>query len=165
LPAEPEHPADDYTLRPDRCVVEVSLRLLGVRLVRARLRVRSGELMVAGSPPAASLKAELLARPERIAPPVFARRGVPSRRRLSFAATDVGLPTGSHRANADGEVAVHGSVDTPWSLPLTVRVVPSDDTSILLAVHGRIRPPGTAKGWFASVGRFLWLDAAAEFVR
>lgn len=166
LPTTPEHPAERYVLRRGHCVVEVSLRLLGVRLIRARLRARGGDLVVTGSPPAASIQVDLLARPVRVAPPVaLLLRRIPRRRRLSFAAVDVDLPTGTDRAPLDGEITTLGSVVPTWRLPLTARIVPSDDATMLLAAQGPIRPLGTKRGGFAFIGRSLWLDAAAEFAR
>ncbi|HEY4021022.1 MAG TPA: hypothetical protein VGM75_20200 [Pseudonocardiaceae bacterium] len=167
LPPAPERPADRYTVRRDRCVVEVSLRPLGIRLLRARLRARAGDLVVSGGEPAvASIQLDLLARPIRLAPlAAMVLRGVPRRRRLTFTAVDVDLPTGSHWTTIDGAVTVPESAGRPWSLPLTVRAVPGDEATILLAARGPIRPPETVRGWFAGVARWLWLDAAVEFAR
>lgn len=164
LPPAPERPADRYALRRDRCVVEISLRPFGIRLLRARLRARAGDLVVSGGEPlVASIQLDLLARPIRVAPmAALLLRGVPRRRRLTFTAVDVDLPTGSHPTPIDGAVTVHGSAGRPWSLPLAVRTVPADEATILLAARGPIRPPETVRGWF---GRCLWLDAAVEFAR
>lgn len=168
LPATPGDPTDRYALRRDRGAVEVSLRLVGVRLIRARLRARDGELVVTGGVPSAgSIRVDLLARPIRIAPAPLAvlLRGVRRRRRLTFTAVDVDLPTGAQRSYLDGEITVHGSSGQPWSLPLTIRVVPSEDATVLLAAQGPIRPQGTVTGRLAALGRLLWLDAAVEFSR
>lgn len=177
LPAAAADPAQRYSLRREHCVVEVSLRLLGIRLVRARLRARSGDLVVTGdvpgqesdprrSPSSASIDVDLYARPIRITPPfTLLFRDVPRRRRLTFTAADIDLPLGAQRAHLDGEVIVTGWESEPWSLPLSIRVLPADDATVLLAVQGPISPQGTVRRPLALVSRLLWLDAAAEFSR
>lgn len=170
LPAVPERPSDRYTLRSDHAVAEVSLRLLGVRLVRVRLRARGGDLVLAGGAtdrePVATIEIELLARPVRSGPvAAFLLRDVPRRRRFTFTAVDVDLPTGPRPAPLDGEVIVRGSAGESWSLPLTARIVPSDEDTILLAAHGPIRPSKAVRSGLGAVGRWLWLDAAVEFAR
>lgn len=159
VPTLPDTQVTGYPLRPDRCVVEVCLRLLGVRLGRVRLRARDGDLLVTGSPPVASIRVELLARPERVGPLTgMLLRHVPRRGRLTFAAVDADLPTGTRTVPLDGDVDVDGGA--PWTLPLTVRTVPTEDTAVVLAARGPVRPPGTVRRW-----RGLWVDAAVEFAR
>jgi hypothetical protein len=164
LPAVPDAQVTSYALRRDRSVVEVCLRPLGVRIGRVRLPARNGDLLVTGTPPVASIRVELPARPDRAGPLIgILLRRVPRRGRLTFAATDVDLPTGSHTAPVDGDLDGAGSA--PWSLPLTARTVAWDDTAIVLTAHGPARPPASARGWPARAGRWLWVEAAVEFTR
>lgn len=181
LAAAESDPAQRYSLRRDRCVVEVSLRLLGLPLVRARLRARGGDLVVTGdapepgpgldrSPSAASAQVDLYARPVRITPPLaLLFRDVPRRRRLTFTAADIDLPMGAQQAHLDGEVIVTGWESELWSLPLSIRVLPTEDATILLTAQGPVRPRRTIKSPLARLVRLpwldLWLDAAAEFSR
>lgn len=166
LPAIPDAQVTSYGLRRERCVIEVCLRPLGVRLGRVRLRTKNGDVLVTGSPPVASIRVELLARPERVGPMVgMLLRRVPRRSRLTFAAVDIDLPAGSRTVPMDGELDVDGAGGPPWSLSLTVRTVVNDDTTIVLVAHGPLSPPRTAKGWQAGAGRWLWVEAAVEFTR
>jgi hypothetical protein len=127
--------ATRYSLNLDRCVIEVSLRPLGVRLARARLRARGGELVVTGRPPVASITMDVMAKPSW----VFRSKA----RRLSFAAADVDMI-----ASVAVELEIAG---TTTSLPLVARFVHVDEQAVVVAARGRTGS--------------LRIDAAVEFAR
>ena len=151
MPAVPDTDGASYAL--GRAVVEVSLRPMGIRLGRIRLPARDGALTVTDR--GTSIRVALSGRPERRSP--LARWLVPVIG-PTFTATGIDLPSGSHGA------VVHGGFglgSARWSLPLTVRAVATEDTAIVLAAHGPLRPPRTVKGW----RRRLYVDIAVEFTR
>jgi hypothetical protein len=135
-----------YPLNLERCVIEVSLRPLGVRLARARLRARGGELVMTGRPPVASITMDVVAKPERVGVPWVAGLFRPAARRLSFAAADVDMIAS---VAVDGELEIAG---VTTSLPLVARFVHVDEHAVVVAARGR-------------GGRWLWIEAAVEFAR
>lgn len=167
MPADAVDAIPPYSLQPDRCVIEVSLRLLGLRLVRARLRPRAGTVTLSADRRSAAITAEAMARPERIGPPVLGAllvRAVSRAMRLTFTAADVDLTT---RAGVGWPVPIAASVRgyvarAAWSLPLVARVLELDEERLLLAVRGPVRRPGARslppRSW-------TWVEAAAEFAR
>ena len=134
-----------YSLNLDRCVIEISLRPLGLPLARARLRARDGQLDVTGQPPVASIRLEVLATPVRVSVPLF--RSPSHRRPLVFTAADLEMIV------TPQSIAVHGEpeADGPSSLSLTARFVHVDEHAVVLAVRGPVRR--------------LWVEAAMEFTR
>jgi len=153
----PEQTTDEparYSLNLDRCVIEVSVRPLGLRLARARFRARDGDLVITGQPPVASIRIDIQARPDRVGIPLAARFWATARRqRFSCTAADIDVITTRQPIAINGEVDVNG----PWLLPLTVRFVHVDEHAVVLAARGPVRSGRT--------GRWLWVEAAVEFTR
>lgn len=129
-----------YSLNPDRCAIEISLRPLGLPLARARLRAREGALEVTGSPPIASIRLEVQATPDRVSMPLGAAlfRSTFHRGQLVFTAADVEMTV------TPQPIAVKG-------ISLTARFVHVDEHAVVLAARGPVR--------------WLWVEAAMEFTR
>jgi hypothetical protein len=111
-------PVGDYRLRLDRCVAEVSVRLLGRPLVRARVRASGGTLVV-GEPTTLTIDLRAGAR----------RLRVPDRIDVTFAGP----------GTFDGLVRVRGE---EHPLVLKVRSVHADEDTAVLAASGAL-PGGT----------------------
>jgi hypothetical protein len=86
-------PAGDYRLRPDRCVVEVSARVLGRPVLRGRIPASDGRLMVGEL---ATLELSLGS----------LRPSVPFTRRLLALPADLQLALRARTVHTDGETVV-----------------------------------------------------------
>jgi hypothetical protein len=172
-----------YQLNLDRCVVEVSLRLAGFTVARARLRAVGGVLTTADVPLVAEIEVRVAARPIRVNLPLLGRylnRSVPRRLKLRFSAAGIdaaGQPPWVARqpaalaselvAESQTDVGSDSGPDADdtgggWSLPLTARFVRFDQRTAALAVRGPARPPLSTHSFLRSR---MWVEAAAEFNR
>ena len=163
------------TLDPRRCVFEVSLRFLGIIMVRARFPVATGELAVsdAAGTPVGALRLELLAIPTRASLPLanrLLRMAIPGGCRLVITLPTIELSVASAAMHADGAVsATSPASSVGWPLCCVVRSIqPSESDVILLAVRGRLRSPREQQKT-APLLSFLrpWIrvETAAEFTR
>lgn len=147
-----------YSLRPDRCVIEVTPRLLGLPLTRARFQALDGELADSMSitVDAASLRTPLLGRALR------GHKGLSANRypTIKFEA---------QRAGDDftGTVRVR---QTDCALTLRTKIITADQDTVIIWGRGRIgrSQPRTRRLNLPArlLGRRgLHVEIAAEFTR
>jgi hypothetical protein len=152
-------PNGEFQLRGDRCVVELVLRLLGLPILRVRLQAVAGGLATAGP---SLLWAELSDRP------LFA--SLPFARRWRLSATTGTARICLRTANAPSGIGPGDTVridatvtagEHTWPAELQVRLVVLDEHVAIVAVRGKVRrTPGVLPR-----DSYVWIDAAAEFVR
>jgi hypothetical protein len=176
LPLPGVHP-----INPRRCVVEVSLRFLGITPLRVRFPVATGELAVgdAAGTPVGALRLEVLAIPTRASVPLanrLLRTAIPGGYRLVISLSAIELSCGSASMHADGTMAAkplaQSASAVSWPLCSVVRSIQpaesGDSDVILLAVRGRLRQPRKAQktSSFLSLLRpWIRVETAAEFTR
>lgn len=161
----PEHDPGPYELVQGRCVAELVVRVLRIRVLWIRLRVISARLdlpdLPANDADAGRLVAEVAAKPVFASLPFprrWALRSLPRTARIQLTAS--GLP----RLEAGITTRVSATVSAPgqnWSLALQLRVARADEGSVVLAASGPVTRSGRAR----ALDRFLFVDAAAEFVQ
>jgi hypothetical protein len=160
-----------YQLNADTCAIEVSLRLFGFTVARARLRALDGWLTTADIPLAAAIEVDVAARIVRASPSFLAgrlNRAVPRRLTLRFTASDIDVAGRPPRAARQpvalaAELSAETDTDEPgWALPLTARFIRFDDLDVVLAVRGPARPSHRPTSFLFSR---MWVEAAAEFTR
>ena len=170
----PEHIRGPYELVQGRCVAELVVRVLRIPLLWVRLRVISARLDLSDRPdlPAADADADADAVGGRLvaevaAKPVFASLPFPRRwalRSLPRAARIQLTASGLPRLGAGASVRVPATVSAAgrsWSVALQLRVAYADEGSVVLAAYGPVTRSGRAR----ALDRFLFVDAAAEFVQ
>lgn len=143
-----------HRLNPDRCVVELSRRVLGVPVARARVAATGGELVVAEPDAGSRCHLDLRAASLRTGVPLLGRvlsgeRGLDadSHPTLRFASEHVAIGP-ERRLRAPGSVTVRGE---PKTLTLRGLVAYYDAERLVVWARGR-------------VGR-VHVEVAAEFVR
>ena len=170
----PEHIPGPYELVQGRCVAELVVRVLRIPVLWVRLRVISARLDLPDRPylPATDADADADAVAGRLvaevaAKPVFASlpfprrwalRSLPRTARIQLTAS--GLP----RLVPGVAARVPATVSAPgqsWSVSLHLRLACVDESSVVLAACGPVSRSGRAR----ALDRFLFVDAAAEFVR
>ncbi len=180
-------PLGVHPLNTQRCVVEVSLRLLGITPLRVRLPVTTGELVVtdAAGYPFGALRLELSCTPTRSSIPLtdrLLRRAIPGGYRLMITLPSIELFGEPALAHADGTVHAKPLVlpaepepDAPtvrWPLCFLVRSIrpgdPSESDVVLLAMRGRLRQPrksSKASPVLSFLRPWIRVETAAEFTR
>lgn len=178
-----------HSLKPQQCAVEVSLRMLGITLLRVRLLAAAGELAVtdAAGCPVGAVRLELSATPTRASIPLavrLLRRVIPGSHRLVITLPGIELFGGPALMHADGTVhakplaqpAESAPEETRpavrWPLCVVVRSIqpgkPSESDAILLAMRGRLRQsrkPSTVSPVLSLLRPWIRAEIAAEFSR
>lgn len=181
-----------HPLNPRRCVVEVSLRFLGITPLRVRLPVATGELAVsdAAGAPVGALRLDVPAIPTSASIPLvnrLLRRVTPGGYRLVITLAAIELSCGSAPMHVDGTVSAKplaqpagptsdglepeqaAASAVRWPLCSVVRSIqPAESDIILLAVRGRLRQPRNPSKLspFLSLLRpWIRVETAAEFIR
>ena len=160
-------PAGTYELVQGRCVAELVVRVLRIPVLWVRLRVISARLDLPDLPATDAdadggrLVAEIAAKPVFASLPFprrWALRSLPRTARIQLTAS--GLP----RLVPGVAARVPATVSAPgqsWSASLQLRLACADESSVVLAACGPVSRSGRAR----ALDRFLFVDAAAEFVR
>jgi hypothetical protein len=166
-----------YRLNLDSCAIEVSVRLFGFTIARARLRALDGRFTTAEIPLVAAIEVDVAPRLVRVNMPFLGdrlNRSVPRRLKLRFTAAGIdaaGAPPWAARQPVPlaGELSTEpvdpaGEPDgTPvGSLPLTARFIRFDNREVVLSVRGPARPTHPSTSFLHSR---MWVEAAAEFTR
>jgi len=159
----PEHAPGPYELVQGRCVAELVVRVLRIPLLWVRLRVISARLDLPDLPAtdAGRLVAEVAAKPVFASLPFprrWALRSLPRTARIQLTAS--GLP----RLAPGAAARVPATASAPgqsWSLALQLRLACVDERGVVLAAYGPVTRSGRAR----ALDRFLFVDAAAEFVQ
>ncbi|WP_410567330.1 YceI family protein [Amycolatopsis sp. cmx-4-61] len=157
------------TLRRDRCVVEPSIRLLRVPVLRGRLAATGGHLDLDGRHLTLTLDAD----PVRLGPKPLRRaltgaRGLRAADHPAITFTSANLHVGPGDAvDVTGKVEVAGA---PRHLHLTGDLRRAGDESIVLWVKGTLPAPRRRPRRLGIVarllaGRRIHVEIAAEFVR
>jgi len=161
----PEHIRGPYELVQGRCVAELVVRVVRIPVLWVRLRVISARLDLPDLPAADADAGRLVA--EVAAKPVFASLPFPRRwalRSLPRAARIQLTASGLPRLGAGASVRVPATVSAAgrsWSVALQLRVACVDERGVVLAAYGPVTRSGRAR----ALDRFLFVDAAAEFVQ
>lgn len=157
------------TLRRDRCVVEPSIRVLRLPVLRGRFAATGGHFDLDGRHLTLTLDADAV----RLGPKPLRRvltgtRGLNAAEHPAITFTSSNLHAGSGDAvDVTGTVEIAGAAR---HLHLTGELRPAGDESIVVWVKGTLPAPRRKPrrlGWLARVlaGRRIHVELAAEFVR
>lgn len=161
-----------FWLRADRCVVELTMRVMGIAVLRGRLSAVAGTCdVIPGSDDGAQVTLDLASASLKTGIPLLARV-LTGKSGLDAADHPVIPFTASRvRLGDDGAVRLAGAVevqDHPVPLVLTGTVYYSDPERIVLWVRGQL-PPRRARG-AGRIARLIarrriQVEAAVEYVR